>query len=323
MIGDFDYEKLTIDDRDHIHGVLSDTTLKHIGAAGELLDRMPLDIAANPSQRLEVVHLEPAPTSKEKAKELAETACNLMGSPDFSEFIGDELRKQRAFLGAAKVILNKMGENISPVTNHAMMADVAIFAEEWGQHLDSEHWQEQNGLIISRGVTTISALGMAASELMQNAGHVFMSFPRTSTIEKLGIDPLLIDTNNKRMRKEVDKWLNQTLVHRIGHNIGKSMNVALSGKTDDIVFGADHKPEEITLARAGRATTKLFKKGYILPVVIWDGKGNTDHILELGELIEVKKDPDEVFNDIVRAQLWQAETLANRLGLPKDKVRVV
>ena len=317
MIKEFDYEKLTIEDRQHIHNVLSDTTLKHIGAAGELLDRMPFDIAANPSQRLEVVHLEPAPTSKEEASDLAKTACKLMGSSDFSEFIGDELHKQRAFLGAAKAILNK-GKNINPVTNHAMMADVAIFAEEWGQHLDSEHWQEQNGLIISRGVTTISALGMAASELMQKAGHVFMSFPRTSTIEKLGIDSALISTNNKRMREEADKWLNQTLLLRFRHVIGKSMNVALSGKTDVIDYGEDHKPKKIVMSRAGEGTTKLFKKGYVLPVVVWDGKGNTDHILELGELTPVKND-----DDILGVQLWQAETLAYRLGLPKDKVRVV
>jgi hypothetical protein len=314
---DFNYESLTLDDRRQIHETLAETTIKHIDSANGLLEPLPFDLAASPSQMLEIVHLPPALTSKSDAANHAQIATEAMGSPEFSKFIKDRLASQKPFVGAAKFLMES-GVNVYPVTNHGFLSDIALWSEAWGQELDDEHWQEQNGMIISRGVTTIKAFDMAASELLQKIGHVFMSFPRTKTFENLEIDSRIVDTNNAKMRKEAATWLNQKIIHRIGrHVLGKTLNVAWSGKTDNVIFGDDHKPEVIEMSGVTSGTVELFKRGVVLPIVIWDGKGNSESVLEIGNITRV-----ESTDDARHVQQWQAETLAKRLGLNQDKVIV-
>lgn len=307
--GNFDYSTLTIQQRTDIHNALASTTVKHIDMSGELFKPMKFDLARSPSQELETVHLEPALTTKDETATLAHIAA-----PTFSPYIKEELSKQRAFMSAARILLNN-GENIIPVTNHGFIADVALFSEAWAQQLEDEHWQDQNGLVISRGVTTIQAFDMAASEVVRKIGHVFMSFPRTRTISALGFDDKLVDTNNERMRAEASKWLGERLIHRIGkHDIGKSLHIAWSGKTDEAIYGDNHQPERIKMAKITKGTIDLIKKAYILPVVLWDGD---EQIMELGELTRVK-----TIDDTMRVQKWQANTLAARLNLPEQNVTV-
>lgn len=311
MTREFNYETLTYEQRHTIHNALSETTVKHIDASGDLFAPMPFDLAASPSQKLEVVHLEPAKTTKEEVAFLA----NVANGP-FSNFIKENLDKNKAFMSAARLMLND-GKNIFPVTNHGFIADVALWSEAWAQQLEEDHWQDQNGLVISRGVTTIQAFHMAASEVAQKIGHVFMSFPRTQTITNLGFDESLIDTNNDRMRKAAGKWLGERLVHRLrNHDIGKSLHVAWSGKTDSVRWGDNHKPESITMTKVTPGTVSLFRSGLVLPVVLWDGNED-EQIFELGELTKV-----ETVDDAWRVQRWQAETLASRLGVSKESVKV-
>ena len=81
----FDYESLDLESRQLIHDALSDTTMKHV-AGSDFLSSIPLDMARYYSQRLEVVHLEPALTSPEEVDMLATTVA-----PQLFPFLVDEL----------------------------------------------------------------------------------------------------------------------------------------------------------------------------------------------------------------------------------------
>lgn len=309
MTKEFDYTKLTFEDRESIHNALAETTLKHIDASDGLFNQNPFNPAANPSQLLETVHLQPVPVRREEVSELANIA-----SPNLFALIKSGLGKQRAFTSAARTLLAE-GNHIFPVTNHGNIADVAIWYAAFSDHLEQDHWQDQDGIVISRGVTTIGAFGMAASEVVEKAGHVFMSFPRTETIETLGFDKELINTNNKNMRKEIHNWLGEDLRHKILRNrIGRVLNMAWSGKTDRITYGSNHNLETITMGGVSGGTIDIVKRGLVLPMVLWDGP---EPIFELGELTKVVSHADTK-----RIQRWQGDTLATALGIPKDNVRL-
>lgn len=316
---DFDYESLDYEQREAIHNALGATTEKHITRAPDLFKPSGFNPAANPSHLLETVHLNPVPTKCERVNTLA-----LAAGPSFYPPIQETFSKQRAFMSAARLILGR-GEHIFVVTGpHGNIADVAEFSAGWSEHLDQEDWQEQNGLIISRGVTTIEAFGTAASQVVQEIGHVFMSFPRTNTIEELVIDDdvlslnqfdSLINTNNKNMRKEARSWLGVDIAHKIGrHVIGKSLHQAWEGKTAVVKYGDNHQPEQIELQKVHPGIIDILKYGHVLPVTIWDGD---NPVVELGELSTVKTEAD-----IQRIQEWQRKTLADRLGLFDEAVTI-
>jgi hypothetical protein len=298
-----------------IHDALAETTLKHIMRSEGLFSAMPFDPAASPSQMLEAVHLPPAPASFDDTEGVLgiRTLASVAG-PNLYPLVQDTLREQRAFMSAARLMLDQH-TNIFPVTNHGNIADVAIWSAGWAEALEAEQWQDQNGLVISRGVTTINAFDMAASEVVQKIGHVFMSFPRTETIARLGFDDSLVDTNNRAMRSEVSTWLQEALVHKFRRNaLGKILHIAWSGKTDVVEYGDDQQPERIVMGPVSKGTLDIVKRGFVLPVTIWDGD---EPILELGELTKV-----ETAEDIARVQAWQCSTLAKRLSLPREAVSV-
>jgi len=308
MLRDFDYEKLTYLNRQEIHDSLANTTMKHVAASGGLFTSINFDPAAHPSQLLETTHLPPVPVSEGETASLASAARH-----DMFNCAREALADQASFTSAARMLLDHHGVNIFPVTNHSTIEDIAVWSAAWLEHLDPTTWQEQNGLIISRGVTTIGAFGMAASEVVEKAGHVFMSFPRTNTIEQLEFDSSLIDTNNRNMRREVHAWLGEDLLHKIRRNkLGKTLNMAWSGKTDAIQYGDNHSPEQIRLGKIGNGTIDIVKKGLVLPVVMWDGE---EPFVEIGELTRVER-PE----DALRVQNWQRHTLAKVLGLDVEAV---
>lgn len=315
---DFDYTTLTFAERQDIHNALSETTLKHIVSSGGLFEAMPFDPAASPSQVLETVDLAPVPATFEDTDEGLKqgvfgihTMATVAG-PNLYPLVQETFRKQRALMSAVRLLMHKH-THIFPVTNHANIADVAIWSAGWAEALDQGHWQDQNGLVISRGVTTIKAFNMAASEVVQKIGHVFMSFPRTETIERLGFDESLINTNNRRMRAEVNDWLGKVLVHKVSRNrLGRSLHMAWSGKTDTVSYGDNQKPEAIRMGKVSTGTLDIIKRGLVLPVAIWDGD---EPVLEIGELTKVKK-----MADVHKLQQWQARTLADTLGLDEAAV---
>ena len=310
MVREFDYAALTYYDRLKVHSALVETTLKHIDSSGGLFTSLDFDAAAHPSQMLETVHLAPAPVREGEVAGLASIA-----SPDLFAHAQEVLGKQRAFTSAARLLLEQDGMNIFPVSNHGNIKDIAIWSAAWSEHLDQGTWQQQNGLIISRGVTTIGAFGMAASEVVEKAGHVFMSFPRTRTIEQLDIDQRLVDTNNRNMRREVHHWIGEDLFHKVRRQkLGKTLNIAWSGKTDEIERDNDGRPEGIQMGVVSKGTLDIVKRGLVLPIVIWE---SDEPVLEIGELTRV----DNV-RDVRRVQKWQCETLADALGISKNKITV-
>lgn len=315
MAKEFDYSSLTYGNRQNVHDALAETTMKHIAQAPGLFTPLGFDPAASPSQMLETVHLNPAPASFDDTKDaFGIRTIATVAAPNLYPLVQETFGRQQAFISAARLILDNH-THIFPVTNHGNIADVAIWSAGWAEALEGDHWQDQNGLIISRGVTTIEAFDMAASEVVQKIGHVFMSFPRTETIDKLNIDKSLVDTNNSRMRAEVATWLRESRRHKILHTvIGKSLHSAWSGKTDVIKHGDDHRPESITMGAVSAGTIDIVKNGLVLPVAIWDGD---NPILEIGKLTKV-----ENASDVKKVQLWQSETLARALGLRLDAVTV-
>jgi hypothetical protein len=313
MSREFDYASLEFEDRLNIHNALAETTIKHIDRSGGLFSPMPFDPARSPSQMLESVHLEPAPASFDDTDGVfgIRTLATVAG-PNLYPAVQDTMRRHRAFMSAARLLLDQH-THIFPVTNHGNIADVAIWSAGWSESLEPEHWQEQNGLVISRGVTTIQAFDMAASEVVRKIGHAFMSFPRTETIERLGFDDSLVDTNNRNMRSEVNRWLGEDLIHRFRKNIlGKSLHIAWSGKTDVVNYGDDHRPKRIVMGKVSRGTIDIVRRGLVLPVAIWDAD---EPVVELGELTKVETEAD-----VHRVQQWQSGTLARALGLKQEAV---
>lgn len=310
MLRDFDYEKLTYEDRKGIHDALAETTLKHIDASNGLFEHLDFNPAAHPSQILETTHLEPVPVAEGETAALATAA-----RPDMFNHARDVLAKQPAFTSAARILLYQHGVNIFPVTNHGTIEDIAVWSAAWLEHLDEETWPDQNGLVISRGVTTIGAFGMAASEVVEKAGHVFMSFPRTPTIDNLGFDDSLISTNNRAMRREVHSWLGEDLVHKVlRRKIGKTLNIAWSGKTDTVKYGDDHKPERIIMGGISNGTLDIVKRGLVLPITIWEGD---EPFIEIGELTKVSTP-----QDALKVQQWQQHELAKTLGISVENVEI-
>lgn len=325
MAREFDYGALNYEQREGIHNALAATTVKHISGSEGLFGISEFAPAANPSHMLEVTHLEPVPTTRERVNGMAAVA----GATLFPA-IQEAMSTQRPFMSSVRMLLGE-GKNLAIVTGpHGKIADVAEFEVGFSEYLDEETWQEQSGLIISRGVTTIEAFGTAASQVVQEAGHVFMSFPRTQTIEDLVVasDIMaeedfenLISTNNSNMRKEARDWLEIDVKHRVDsvrrlgrHSLGKALFTAWEGKTAGVVYGDDHRPEKIAFQRVHPAIVDILKHCIVVPVTIWD---DGEQVVELGELTTVK---DEA--DIVRVQDWQRSTLAARLGIPSDAVTV-
>lgn len=309
MFGEFQYETLTFEMRKAIHDALAETTLKHVRQSGDLFHPLDYDPAKNPSQLLETTHLAPAPKDRSEVSGLAQIAAPQL-FPCIEEAIrsrsglGDKLREHLA-----------AGTNIFSVSTHQQIQDIAIWGAAVSNQLEEDHWYEQNGHIISRGVTTIEAFGMAASEVLQKDGHVFMSFPRTETIENLGFDETIVKTNNKRMRGEVATWLRQDLKHRLLPNqLGMSLNIAWSGKTDAVQKGDIGKPEGVTFGRVGEGTLRIVRGGLVLPIVMWDGD---EPFCEIGEFTTVRDN-----KDVIRVQQWQAKSLGRFLGLPSTAIKI-
>ncbi|GAC1387397.1 MAG: hypothetical protein NVS1B7_1330 [Candidatus Saccharimonadales bacterium] len=314
---EFKYETLTFDQRKGFHDSLSQTTVDDIASAGELFTRLDFDLARNPSQELEKVHLLPAQTERQEVDALATIA-----HPTLYPIIQDKLRRERAFMSAARLLLAE--HHLFPVTGpHRNIHDVAVWSAAWSTGLDQESWQDQNGLIIGRGITTIGAFGMAASEVVQKIGHVFMSFPRTRVLDRLIADNAiftpdeltrLFDTNNHVMRKEVRNWLGVDIGHRLTKHPNRTLHQAWEGAPPKVRYGDNQKPERIELQRVHTGITDILRLGYALPVVLWDGD---DPVVELGELTKVS-----TVDDIKRVQEWHRSTLAQALSLPDEAVTI-
>lgn len=333
----FDYNRLRYDDRELIHNALASTTVKHIANSNGLFAPRAFEPAANESQMLEITHLPPAPAKFDGdfgINQLADIANGRL-----HQATQEELKRQRAFVSAAE-LRRREGHHQFHLTTHQTLPDVAIYAASWAEatSINHDNWQDDNGLGISRGITTVEAFGMTAAEVVKKIGHVFMSFPRTHTIEELveefkmlqlkrleensdadevDIDSL-ISTNNRDMRGEIRAWLGidaTRRVQRIGrHAIGRYFNWAIEGATTRVRLGDNHKPEAIQLGKVSKGITDVLKHGYSQPIVLWD---QDDPIVELGELTIVRTK-----DDVDRVQEWQRSTLAKRLGLPDDAVTI-
>ena len=328
VIHPFDYDSLSYQNRSDIHSALAETTIKHISGSDGLFAAIPFDVAANPSQRIEVTHLTPAPTTFEEIDILSSVA-----SARLYPAIKEALSKQKAFVSMAEQ-RRREGKHLFNVTTHQQMIDIALYDAAWATATEHDKWERDSGLIISRGVTTVQAFGMAASEVTQKIGHTFLSFPRTRTImdltEKFKQEQLtrgssnavdidhLINSNNHRMRGEIKEWLEispQSIARRLGrHAMGRYLNVAYTGSTDKVILGDDHKPESIILGKVSSGIADILKHGLVVPIVLWD---RDDPIVEIGEATEVtdKKGLDKI-------QEWQRKTLAQKLGLRDEAVTV-
>ena len=333
-----EYEALEYEDRLLIHTALAETTARHITANENLFAARPFSPAANPSQLLETTHLYPVPaTFDDVGDELGIRTLARVAAGNLDEAIRQELRRQKAFISLAEHN-RREGKHLFNLTTHQKMIDVADYDAVWTEFTEHDHWQDDSGIGISRGVTTIEAFGMAASEVAQKIGHVFLSFPRTGTImrlaetfkerqaERLRENPqariididALIETNNRNMRGEIREWLGispSSRIHRLGrHATGRYFNWAIEGATTQVEYGDDHRPERIQLGKVAKGVVDVLKHGYSVPIVLWD---QDEPIVELGEVTEVKS-----MADVTKIQEWQRATLARRLNLPDEAVTI-
>lgn len=294
-----------------IHSSLAATTLKHI-KQHQLFEPLEYDPAKNPSQRLDQIHLLPAPSTHENNRALAEVA-----NQGISQASHNVLQEQPAYMGALRYHLQD-GNNLASLTTHQSIMDVALFQQAMTEQLnpddDPKDWQNNHGLIISRGVSSIGAFGMAASEVAQKIGHVFQSFPRTDTLKNLDLPKNLIDENNSQLRREVKKWQGREMTNKVRHFGGKILHMAWEGTTTKISYGDDHQPENLVLGRISDGTIDLVNKSLVQPVVIWDGD---EPVVEIGELTKVKNR-----QDVDRVQGWQRERLAYYSGVNPENVTV-
>lgn len=250
-----------------------------------------------------------------------------IAGPNLYPFTRDSLRRQKTLLSSLRE-LRQRGIHLFPMGIHQTMPDIAELEVAMSIAEEPKDWrdiQDVNGLIISRGVTTLGAFGMAASEVVQKAGNVFMSFPRTKTLEKLTslehVDMRqLIDSNNYRMRSEIKDWLKVGPVDKLklpAFKPGMRLFSAWSGTTDTVRYADNHQPEDIQFGKVHAGLVDIVKHGLVLPVVMWDRGEEFDPILEMGELTTIR-----TRHDISPVQEWQRATLAARLGLKDDQVRI-
>lgn len=328
-------DKLSYEQCETIHEALAATTLKHVKNNGDLFGELGYEPIGNPSQDLRNVHLPAVPTTPADIDGLA-TLANKRLYP----YIRDELLAQGALMGILHKMRNGTREertHLNIVSTHQTMPDIGLvdvafsFAEK--ELYETTDWQtiiNTNGLIISRGVATLQAFGLAASEVVQKAGDVFLSFPRTKTIKGLvlpeGINlNKLISDNNDEMKKELKNWLPVRVANlgstiptsnRSTHDMKKRTFIAWSGATDE-VSGDPFNPDKIQIENANTGIHEHIKHGVVLPLVVWDRGNDKEPIFITGEITKVSKS-----SDIAKIQEWQRRTLAKRLGLSDELVTV-
>ncbi|HTE57591.1 MAG TPA: hypothetical protein VK694_02520 [Verrucomicrobiae bacterium] len=308
----FRYDDLSDNLRASVHDDLASTTLKHIMANPDLFEPLPYDPEKHRSQQLETVELSPTLATYDEIEAIATGAA-----PELFLAARTALREQTDIRDA---VLEKLrqGEHVSAVTTHGTLADVAIWSAALAEYLeeeDSEAWKDHNGLVISRGITTIGIVGMgiAGSELLQKGNRVFMSLQRTNTIAQLGLPDSLVSTNNARMRQRVHRWIDQPAASRT--LTGRNLNMAWSGKTDAIEYGDDHQPEHVTLGSVNQRTVDIVRRGWVLPAVLWADAERQKAVLGAPTKVETKLGAQ-------RVQRWQADTLATILEISADAVDV-
>ncbi len=330
-------DRLSYEQQRGIHNSLATTTLKHVASNGSLFGELDFDPVANPSQDLRNVHLPAVPTTPKEADDLATIA-----NPRLYPYMRDVLKTQGLMIGELRKMRDEAGsrDHVGIVSTHQTMPDIAIVevAFSVAEHeLYDTNWPtiiNNNGLIISRGVGTLQAFGLAASEVAQKAGDVFMSFPRTETIEELKLQEELdlpegltlqdiIDDNNLRMRKELQEWSPygppsvRDILTAYGQLPSKKRTyIAWSGSTDK-TEGDPFNPERVVLERAHGAIISHLKHGSTLPTVVWDRGEEREPIFITGELTTIRKD-----EDIERVQEWQRHTLARALGIDDSHVSI-
>lgn len=310
MAKGFDYEALTYDDRLAIHDALAETTAKHITGNEELFSSRPFDPVANPSQILETVHL-PAGICQEQDVEL----LGQFAAPAMTECFREELKKQPGFIGALRYIVNNERRNVAFVSPHGKIIDIAVWAGCLLLEMGFDEMQERNGLIISKGVPTLEVAGIAASEEVQKIGHVFLSFPRTSTIDALDIDSGLMEDSNRRMRSELVKWLGSKVKQILPHPEGNIINFAWSGKTDKVRRDENGQAASVELGSVNeRGTIDITSRCVVAPVSFWD---EDEPKVEIGELTDVKTRAD-----IVRVQQWHKASIARMSGIPLSAITI-
>lgn len=306
------YRRLDHEDRQKVHDALAQTTLKHIGAAPNLFRQRSFDLAANPSQHLEVVHLEPNPIPNEDAQGLA----NIAGG-EYFRFLLEQAERDRALIGLQATYQEDTRKPLFSVSTHQSIIDIILLQTAQGLQKEDELWQAGTALTISRGVTTIEAFGMAASEVTTKGGHSFLVFPRSKTILEAGVDPDLIELNNRRARIAILHWIGyNALGIRTSINPGPKHHFsAWEGATTKVTRDENGKLIGIELGRVADGVLSYMKHGITQPYVLWRGDCPDGFVYVAGEPTTVKST-----EDIARVQKWQKDVLAERLGLSDDAV---
>jgi 1-acyl-sn-glycerol-3-phosphate acyltransferase len=159
------------------------------------------------------------------------------------------------------------GNNVIIATNHGSLIDIALVEAAMFSQLHKQEYQFKTGIIIGKMVSMLAyRLGNESASCVDVlkilCNDIFLSFPRTGTVEKSGLSRLIpdeIERHNKSMRNQVRHRLNSG---------GMLLAVAPSGTTDKRIKTSPETYELGTL-RAGTLDLLKHPKTYVLPVAIW------------------------------------------------------
>ncbi len=318
-------ETLTLsrDQGEQVHNAFSETVEKHIDAH-DILERLHYDPDLYTFQSFDTVQLSAEPISPESLESLAGVA-----NPRLYKAVREGLCTRQAVSVMRKV--RKNGRNLIIYTNHQSVTDMPVVAtgmtldeytidqddpnigdkRKWGDYITN------NGVIVGRAMTTLQAVGVPAVEVVRQGGEVFLSTPRTRTINTLVSSmpelllPTLINNSNGAMRRACKLWLEQSTSDN-----QRRLYVAGGGRTD-VIKGDPAQPERISMGKAHPAVCSITSNATVLPTLSWDRGPTKDPIFILGPPTSI-----ENASDIESVEAWQRRTLAGALGISLDSITV-
>ncbi len=233
---------------------------KHVDSSDGKLARLDNDPSRYPEQQ--EYSVKGAPQSEVVINSLAEIV-----EPNFSHLVDVINRSEDGKRQEISRINEKFknGDNIIIVTNHGELIDIALVEAAFYSVFKKADMAFNTSIIISKMVTMLgykigNDIAPCTDVLKMLCDDIFLSFPRSETIEKTAFMKLVpdeIDRHNRLVRKSIGRLLMK------GTNL---MAIAPSGSKDKEISKNNYSlgsinPGTIAIMRA--------EKTFVLPIAVW------------------------------------------------------